>query len=281
MVDSRTAHPLPIDDHDLARAWGRAFLHILSNPGTTLSPLMVTITGFGSGGITEDSAIRGALDSVLTRSGKAEINTVANTIFPESLWRYCEYDRHRLYAEYIKNIPRYRALAPHQNNRGLYFERLIAYGPKGSPADQRINQLEFLIDQYTSRSGVRTSMLQASLFDATQDHTPAAQLGFPCLQQISFVPVGDGTLALNAFYATQQIFDKAYGNYLGLARLGHFVARALDLTFGRLNCFVGVAKLERTTKDAKSLAPITLAIRTALGESPTVPVLRRVAGGAA
>ena len=49
----------------------------------------------------------------------------------------------------------------------------------------------------------------AFAIDPTRDHVREAQLGFPCLQHVSFVP-GDGLLTLNAFYATQQLFDKAY-----------------------------------------------------------------------
>ena len=53
---------------------------------------------------------------------------------------------------------------------------------------------------------------------------------------------------MNAFYATQQLFDKAYGNYLGLARLAGFMAREMGLDMTHLTCFVGVAKLERIGK---------------------------------
>ena len=36
----------------------------------------------------------------------------------------------------------------------------------------------------------------------------APYLGFPCLQHLSFVPdFHDGALALNAFYATQQLYE--------------------------------------------------------------------------
>jgi hypothetical protein len=70
------------------------------------------------------------------------------------------------------------------------------------------------------------------------------------------VPTRDG-LVTNAFYATQQLFEKAYGNYLGLAQLGSFVAQQIGEKPARLNVFVGVAKLEGIPKtDARLVALI-------------------------
>src|SRR3546814_7420399 len=72
----------------------------------------------------------------------------------------------------------------------------------------------------------------ATTFDPGRDHVASAQLGFPCLQQVSFEPTTAG-LVVNAFYATQQVFDKAYGNYLGLAQLGAFMAHEMDIPLAR------------------------------------------------
>lgn len=51
-------------------------------------------------------------------------------------------------------------------------------------------------------------------------------------------------MGLNAFYATQQLFVKAYGNWLGLWRLGAFVAHEAGLRFDRLTCFAGIEKMD-------------------------------------
>jgi hypothetical protein len=264
MVSRQAAQPVLIEDDDLARAWGRAVLHVLAHPGTAISPLTLSITGFGRDISPEDVGIRAALDEALRSSKMQSVDTVAGTIFPQSIWRYVGYDRHRLYEQYQTNAPRYRALAPTKNGRGLYFERLIAYAPPGTKPEDAVNQLEFIINAYRDNHGVRASMLQASTFDPMSDHTRAAQLGFPCLQHVTFVPIDGGTLAMNAFYATQQLFDKAYGNYLGLCRLGLFMAREMGLTLARFNCFVGVAKLERVTKRAGLLDPVVEAIRRSI-----------------
>jgi hypothetical protein len=84
------------------------------------------------------------------------------------------------------------------------------------------------------------------VFDPVRDHTGAARQPFPCLQHISLVPdARSGTLCLNAFYATQQLFVKAYGNWLGLARLGSFLAHEMGLQFDRLACFAGIEKMDQ------------------------------------
>jgi hypothetical protein len=69
------------------------------------------------------------------------------------------------------------------------------------------------------------------------------------MQQVSFVPV-DGHLELNAFYASQQVLLKGFGNYLGLMRLGQFVGEQMGLIFRAVNVFAGAAKIDAL--DSKS-----------------------------
>jgi thymidylate synthase len=207
--------------------------------------LIVSITGFGQNQIPEDAAFRTAVDAALETAGEQSPHTVANTIFPQSLWRLAGGNRERLYEIYIQSFPRLQALAKRQNRRGLYFERLIRWSSTG----ERNNQLEWIIGQYRERPSVRRSALQASIFDPERDHIPDAQLGFPCLQQISFVPEGS-SLVMNAFYAKQSLFQKGYGNYLGLCRLGLFMAGEMGLTLERVNVTIGVAELEMLSKSS-------------------------------
>lgn len=253
--------PLLIDETNLSHAWGRAFLHIIDNPGKEISPLVVSLTGFSNGIQNEDQSIRDALDHCLVTNNEQNIHTVANTIFPSSLWQSSKYERKKLFEMYINILPRIKALANKKNRRGLYFERLIAFGS----GPHNGNQLEHIISEYTSRSGVRRTMFQASIFDPARDHICDPYLSFPCLQHVSFVPNNkDKSLTINSFYATQQLFNKAYGNYLGLCRLGYFMAHEMGLTFDRMNCFVGVEKLERIGKTSPTLTPVIQAARNAL-----------------
>lgn len=242
--------PLLIEDTNLSHAWGLVFLHFFDNRCKEISPLVITLTGFNNGLPDEDKTIVKALDKCLKEWDEFEVDKVAQTIFPTYYWQLSKDNREYFFNNYIDNIDNIKdAVKPKHSCE--YFERLIAF--KSGPHNG--NQLEHIISEYKSRKGVRRSMFQASIFDPARDHTRKAQLGFPCLGHISFVPNNENkTLVLNAFYATQQILEKAYGNYLGLCRLGHFMAGEMGLTFERMNCFVGVAKLDKVAKrDLKNL----------------------------
>ena len=82
--------------------------------------------------------------------------------------------------------------------------------------------------------------MQAAIVHPESDLTRAALSGFPCLQQVGFAWDGDGGLVLNAFYPTEYIFDRGYGNYLGLCWLGAYMAENLGIRFSALTCFIGV-----------------------------------------
>ena len=90
-------------------------------------PLTLSFEGFSNRDVTEDATIRTALDASLSASEMQKVQTVANTIFPQALWRTAKGDRQALYAAYLENLPEYVAMEPQKNGRGLYFGRLIAY----------------------------------------------------------------------------------------------------------------------------------------------------------
>jgi hypothetical protein len=258
---SHAHEPTVVSDTNLSRAWARIFLRILDRPGSEVSPLVLSLSGFDElGRLSETDTVRHSLDKVLTQKRSISVEDVAYTIFPERLWQIAGHDRARLFELYKGVYPRYVAMNRRANGRGLYFERLTMFG-NDVPCDG--NQLEWILSQYNSRSGVRDSMFQAAVFDPARDHIKNARVGFPCLQHISFVPTGEG-LVVNAFYATQYIFDKAYGNYLGLAQLGAFMAHEMSLRMTRLNVTVGVAKLDGVSKSDASLRPIIAAARATL-----------------
>jgi hypothetical protein len=272
---SAAPEPVMINDSNLSRAWSRLLLRVLDGAGTEVSPLVLSVTGFDDkGGVPEDPAVLQALDQLLKRKGRLKVEDIAFTIFPQRVWDMSRGDRTRLFALYRATFPRWQAMNKKANGRGLYFERMVMYGR--GPCDG--NQLEWILSQFGSRSGVRRSMLQATTFDPGRDHVASAQLGFPCLQQVSFEPTTAG-LVVNAFYATQQIFDKAYGNYLGLTQLGAFMAHEMDMPLARLNVMVGVAKLERITKSDPDFAPLVRAAEALVSRPveaqklPEVPVM--------
>lgn len=225
-----------VEDTDLAVAWGKALQKATQPVVRDLLPLIVSVTGFSATGmVTEDRSIRSSLDNTLSSQGLQSVNTVANTIFPIALWNPAA-PRSALFSRYQALLPRLRVASP-KNRHGLYFERMLTGGPAGSE-----NQLEFALSAYGARTGVRRSILQLAVFQPTRDHSTAAMLGFPCLQHVTFAPARDG-LSVNAFYATQYLVERAYGNYLGLCRLGQFVAHELRVPLQRVTCYTGLAEV--------------------------------------
>ena len=107
-----------------------------------------------------------------------------------------------------------------------------------------VDQLGFIISLLNnSKKWPRQSALQLSCFDPVKDHTGQPVRGFPCLQQVGLSHDGaENRIALNAFYPTQYIFDRGYGNYLGLCHLGSYIGTK-PAEFARFNCFVGEPRL--------------------------------------
>ena len=111
-----------------------------------------------------------------------------------------------------------------------------------------------------------------------RDHVASAELGFSYLQHLNFEPT-DAGLVVGTFKTAPQIFDKAYGNYLGLVRLGEFMTHQLDISVASLNIMVGVAKLERIARndsDRASLVGAAKALKSGPIEllvGPVVPAM--------
>ncbi len=238
----------PIEDQNLSVAWGKAFLKVFHEG--EVAPMTVKINVLDCREPEEIPSIRRNLDASLNnRRAKLSCDQVANTIFPISLWNP-NADRRLLYKRYRRICPR---ILRHRSNRnGVYFQRFIAYGG-GSCTQGGVNQLEHIIQTW-HRGNHRRSALQAAVFDPLTDHTHQRQRGFPCLQQVAFAGKNGG-LSVTGFYATQYIFERAYGNYLGLFRLGRFMAHEMKLRLEQVICVASPAKLSGVRKrDLSALA---------------------------
>jgi hypothetical protein len=219
--------PILIMSDCVSLAWAKAFKKALqANP----SPPMLIQINAPEGKINECDEIRILLDGSLEDCGFSPVMTVANTIFPISIWNP---NRHRqeLYERYRAIWPRVKKCRSNRN--GVYFQRLIAF-PDFGPGEK--NQLEYIINTYMGGNH-RHSALQASIYAPAIDATNQRQRGFPCLQQVAFC-VKDGGVTVTGFYPTQYIFEKAYGNYLGLCQLGTFIAHEIGVSLEGIRCFV-------------------------------------------
>ena len=234
--------------NNLSYAWGKV-VSLLLEPGTTeIHPLFVTVKNIVGNKPSEDNPIREKLDNLLINHNKYNCHTVANTIFPMSLWNPKK-PRNILFERYLRIIGKVRQYDFVSKNYGLYFDRLINYGY----SKKNVNQLEYIIKTRTKYNNKRRSALQAVVIDPHLDHDHRPLRGFPCLQQVSFNPLKGNKLSITGFYPQQYIIDRAYGNYLGLCRLGHFMANELGLEFVEMNCIAGIAKLGKINKTDKEL----------------------------
>lgn len=264
-----TKLPLVCEDANLSHAWGRALLHVLDTSTRNLAPLVVSVNHFDSGLPVEDAEIRVALDAKLEKNAKTYPSKIsALTIFPYDAWVRRNRPGVTAFAKWYLDefLPRLKA-RDHHNSHGTYFERMVNFqGSKMAGKELGLmakNQLEHIVNIWKRDAAKgrrpRRSALQIAIFDPAKDHTGGALLGFPCLQQVSLAydAASDG-LAINAYYPTQYIMDRGYGNYLGLCHLGHFMAREMGLQLSRLNCFIGLPELgsDWNKGDLKSLADL-------------------------
>lgn len=251
---------------NISLAWANAFIKCYDTPGGVLHSAVVKINVENTDSH-EIPELRKIVDTqlrpLLKKTGVQSVTeTVAGTIFPESIWRFSNGDRHRFYDEYKKALPLIRRKLV--NRRGVYFQRMIAFPADGS---KTINQLEFIIETW-KKGNNRRSALQAGIFDPRTDHSDARQYGFPCLQQVVFYPngaKGKEGLTLVAFYANQTLAEKAYGNYLGLYRLGSFMAKEMGIQMKEIICVASALKLSGSSEINKTACePIANAIRAVL-----------------
>jgi thymidylate synthase len=232
------------DSTNLSVAWAQSFLKLMAPVVTEISPLVVTVTDIAKGVEREDRQIRLPLDKHLTEmqqkhSKLQKCHTVANTLFPLSLWNpQLADDANALFLRFEKAWPRISRCSG--NKRGSYFRRLTSFRSVGD--NPPVNQLAHIASTYRSGNH-RRSALQASVFDPGLDHNNSRQLGFPCLHQVAFAPVGNNGLSVTGFYATQYLFDRAYGNYVGLCRLGRFMAKQMGLQFVQMTCIAAIAQM--------------------------------------
>ena len=231
---------------NLSDAWAKALIRCHTVTGGVLAPAIVEFPAPATGQSIEDEGIRVLVEKHLRNLHHPErIETIAGTIFPYSIWRWAKGDRAKFFSAYIQGID--RILRCQGNCNGVYFARMVAFPDQSG---NTINQLEQVISTWNGGNH-RHSALQAAVFNPFRDLTDQRQRGFPCLQQLAFYPEGtngvDG-LSVVAFYANQNLIEKGYGNYLGLYRLGEFIAHEMGLRLSKVVCVASASKLGKEPK---------------------------------
>lgn len=209
----------------------------------------------------EDAGVRRAIETALVRlrdddpdghfGNVQSMHTVANTIFPVGLYRP---GRERAAQRFFDNAlrgERQRSQARHRQ-WGTYIGRLVAYpSPNGSSTNQLQAALSILNRRRSYKDRYEMPLLtpQDSPSDVSTTgallHGDSATDGFraqggPCLAHISLTNF-DGQLSMVAVYRAHEYETRAYGNFLGLARLLAFLATESGKTVGNLLVVAGHA----------------------------------------
>ncbi len=221
-----------VEEDSLTSAWVRLFLRLMERGVQSLVPSVLTVRILDPKNTEENLKVRAIVDAFMRDQKLPSIETVANTIFPLSLWNRSA-NRLDLFTRYNKVLPK---ILRHRGNRhGHYFQRMINYSGE-------VNQLDKILGTW-QEGNHRHSALQVAIFDPQKDHKNSPQWGFPCLHQIAFTPLSERRLAVQAFYATQHLLTKTFGNVVGLTRLGQFMAHEMGLELERVTCIAGRQKL--------------------------------------
>lgn len=237
---------------------------------------------------TEVGAVRRVLDDALDEFGAQSVDTVAETIFPASLypdpggrWSVDLSRAERgaldaaadaLYDAYVDMLPLLRTI--NANKSGTYFSRMITWpGKQGGGANQLAARVKHLRTQQLAGKRTNNTLDIDTAADALGDDdlrgvqvyapTDRRTRGFPCLTHIDLT-LYRGRLHMTAVYRHQYLIDKAYGNLLGLSWLMQFICQQSGHDLGEL---VVHATLADTQNRAKAL---TLArdARAALDAAP-------------
>lgn len=230
-----------VNGKGVAECWLKILVKMASSKRREVSPIIAnySVTDIAP---TYQSDLEEDLNQYLLSVDKPEVDTTASTIFPVSLSGGGDSIFYR-FDSIWKHIKKDKL-----NQKGHYFRRLTAFNEKSG---QPINQLKHIIDTFNGIDGVRKpvhrrSALIALTFDPCLDHTAQVMRGFPCLQQVCFIPKKNGKMALNAVYAMQHLVNRGYGNYLGLKNLGDFMAGQMGLELEEVNCIASVLDMSGT-----------------------------------
>jgi hypothetical protein len=253
--------PVNMGAKDLSSAWLRTLKAVRALPD---GHAFHSVTRIADPTV-ENPRIRTAADALLAQRDLDPVVTVANTIFPAGMAATS--------ATPAALVKRYRAALPtlrqlhHDNQRGTYFGRIVAYDAPSGPVDQLDNLIRKLRSERSNRSpktaryeigldepndGTDTALESGGVVQVYAPGRDNAIMGFPCLSFLSFQLDGD-RLHLVGQYRSQRLVQRGYGNYLGLAGLQAYVAEQVGLVAGELMIMAGRVEADITKRRLKEL----------------------------
>ena len=266
---------ISINRPTLSEAWIDTFGAVLDIGGSAVN----AITSWHADD--EILAARNVLDDFITSRPKSStpwprwpINTVANTIFAAELYEEeLGIEALEVFSDlYLEGFEVAKLASP----GGEYCHRMVAWpSHDGEPINQLVDVATKLRRYADPDHSYRySSDYEIALEDPVLDLRTLlpgrnrGPYGFPCLSHISLT-VQDGTVHLTALYRNQHLVKKAYGNYVGLARLGRALCHHAGLKLGTVTVVathadaeIGIAKgfgeaeLRRLQRRATAVLPV-------------------------
>lgn len=256
----------------VSEAWLLALERTADADGGRAVHVVSTVTEPG----TEIPEIRQVLDHALDVAGAQSVDTVAETIFPASLYpdpgltwsaglpaaerALLDAAARALFEAYADMLPLLRTV--NANKSGTYFSRMISWPGREAGG---VNQLAARIDRLRNElmSGRRThnaldlDVAADALCDeedlrGLQVYAPTDRRtrSFPCLTHVDLT-LHRGRLHATAVYRHQYLIDKAYGNLLGLSWMMRFLCQQTGHELGELVVHATLADTQSRERSLK------------------------------
>lgn len=269
----------------LSEAWLRTLQYTAAQKNGRAVHVVATVTQPG----VEIDGVRTTIDAFLNEHGCQSVETVAETIFPASLYTPPPFDwapgiakdkeaeldeaATRLYDAYLDILP--LVVSVHANRRGTYFGRMITYPGREVGG---VNQLDARVRRLRSEAnaGRRTNntldmdlaadALDDSFLPGLQEYSENDNRtrGFPCLTHIDFT-LHEGRLHALAVYRHQYLVEKAYGNLVGLSSLMSFLSQQTGCELGELAMHATFADAQRSTFASRDIAELAASASLQVG----------------
>ena len=218
-------HTIP-PQPDCASAWREAVRVVDAEPKHTAYDVIMAIED-PIAGTTLNNPRLALVNDFLTEHAKP-INTVANTLFPQSLYR--QHGAPQFFDAFNDKV--LSKVRRSERWSGYYFERMMCYPIVKGDA---LNPLWDIVTRIRDPGVKALNRFELSLFDSARD-VDRGPYGGQCLSHLSFkvTPGEQKQLRLTALYRNHYYIEKLLGNLVGLGRLMAFVAKEADLNVGPL-----------------------------------------------
>lgn len=238
---------LPVPSQpDCATAWREGLRAVLAAGGDASNVILDIADPLA--GATLANPVVAAVDAFLHESDKKRIETVANTVFPEALYR--RHGAEGLYENFMtKVLP---VVGKGERWSRYYFERMINLK---TGTGQTVNQLADIIDRLSDPAVTARNKYEFTIFDPARD-VSRVSYGGQCLSHGSFKPrrTAEGErLDLTVMYRNHYYVEKLLGNLIGLGRLMAFVAKESGRGVGSLTIVSTHAEADQKRGEVQAL----------------------------